>query len=459
MKKQLRRAYWMGNLIALLFVFLFVAGMVVQDVHLDQGSLRAILNASGGWTGEASSNLYQLAHKIASSAPTLRVTFMMPNGIVLADSGEKLPDGEELLSSPAVQQALKEGMGQHIDWHTGWLTPTLSAAATLGGGRMILHLSDQDTRMQRTAAFVLPGFAVLILLMALASRFFLRPVTDQLMHQLQKVRGLLEGTILREDVQPEDFYPELRDDMVNICRLIDRMRYDLDQIMRTRDMQQDFVDNASHELKSPLTSILGFTEMLEENEGLPPQKKKEYLGYILKDTHRMLAVIEDILLLRQGNAEEAEDWDMVDVKAVAREVEQSLKPQCLEKGITMTLEGELTLRAREQDMWDLLRNLVSNAVRYGKQGGHVWVSLKQGELKVRDDGIGIAPEHQERVFEKFYRVDKGASRLGGGTGLGLSIVAGIVNRLGGSIHVDSVEGKGTCFTVCFPEKELKETKD
>lgn len=134
MRKQLRRAYWMGNAIALFFVFLFVAGMVVQDVKVDQGNLVAILNATGGWTGEASSNLYELAHKIASSAPSLRVTFMMPNGIVLADSGDQLPDGGQLLASPAVQQALKTGMGQDINWYTGWLSPTLTAAATLGEG-------------------------------------------------------------------------------------------------------------------------------------------------------------------------------------------------------------------------------------------------------------------------------------------------------------------------------------
>lgn len=452
MRKQLRRAYWMGNAIALFFVFLFVAGMVVQDVKVDQGNLVAILNATGGWTGEASSNLYELAHKIASSAPSLRVTFMMPNGIVLADSGDQLPDGGQLLASPAVQQALKTGMGQDINWYTGWLSPTLTAAATLGEGRMILHLSDQDTRIQRTAAFVLPAFVLLVALMALAARFFLQPVTDQLMKQLQKVRGLLEGVILRDHVQPEDFYPELRDDMVNICRLIDRMRYDLEHITRTRDMQQDFVDNTSHELKSPLTSILGFAEMLEEGEGLSPAKQQEYLQYILKDARRMLAVIEDILLLQRSDGDEG-DWVMVDMARTAREVRQSLKPQCGEKNITILLEGNMQVRGLEQDMWDLLRNLMSNAVRYGKEGGHVWVTMAGSTLSVRDDGIGIPKEHQEKVFEKFFRVDKGISRTAGGTGLGLSIVAGIVNRFEGAIHLDSTQGEGTCFTVSFPGTE------
>jgi two-component system phosphate regulon sensor histidine kinase PhoR len=111
--------------------------------------------------------------------------------------------------------------------------------------------------------------------------------------------------------------------------------------------------------------------------------------------------------------------------------------------------GKCSVSVIEQDMWDLLRNLMSNAVRYGKENGHVAIELKPDIVIVKDDGIGIAEEHQERVFEKFYRVDKGRSRSSGGTGLGLSIVAGILSKYGASINVDSKEGEGTCFTVKF----------
>lgn len=101
-------------------------------------------------------------------------------------------------------------------------------------------------------------------------------------------------------------------------------------------------------------------------------------------------------------------------------------------------------------MWDLLRNLMANAVHYGRQGGYVQVAMAGRELSVRDNGIGISAEHLPRIFEKFYRAEDAHSSTAPGTGLGLSIVAGIVNRYGGSIHVDSTEREGSCFTICFP---------
>lgn len=245
--------------------------------------------------------------------------------------------------------------------------------------------------------------------------------------------------------------------MENICLLIDRMRYDLQQISATQDMQRDFVNNTSHELKSPLTSILGFAEMLEENEDLPPHKKAEYLQYILTDSRRMLAVIENILLLQKEAPLPENDLPPVNLRKVAEEVRRSLMPQCEPRGIRILIEGSLGVRALEQDMWELLRNLMSNAVRYGKQDGWVEVRMQEGALSVRDDGVGIAEEHLTRIFEKFYRVDKSRSRGMGGTGLGLSIVAGLVNRYGASIHVDSTLGEGTCFTVTFPPDRLEES--
>lgn len=103
-------------------------------------------------------------------------------------------------------------------------------------------------------------------------------------------------------------------------------------------------------------------------------------------------------------------------------------------------------------MWDLLRNLMGNAVRYGRQGGYVKVLLSEGRLEVRDNGIGIAREHRERIFEKFYRVDAARDRGAGGTGLGLAIAAGITNRYGAAIHVESEPGQGACFIVDFVRK-------
>ncbi|NLD51669.1 MAG: hypothetical protein GX650_02125 [Clostridiales bacterium] len=456
MKRQLRRAFWAVGIITLAAVLLFVGVMLRRDVVEDQGNLKAILNTATAWTGEANSSLDILANKIADSSPALRVTFMLPNGIVLADSGDTLPDGQRLLQRPEIRQALQGGIGEGIDWSTP-LRPVLYAATLLGQAQMILLVSIQNTEIIHMMTMIVPGVLLLVGLMALSARLFLRPVTQRLTAQLQQVQALLEGTLDREQIDPQGYYPELKPTMENICLLIDRMRYDLQQISATQDMQRDFVNNTSHELKSPLTSILGFAEMLEENEDLPPHKKAEYLQYILTDSRRMLAVIENILLLQKEAPLPENDLPPVNLRKVAEEVRRSLMPQCEPRGIRILVEGSLGVRALEQDMWELLRNLMSNAVRYGKQDGWVEVRMQEGALSVRDDGVGIAEEHLTRIFEKFYRVDKSRNRGMGGTGLGLSIVAGLVNRYGASIHVDSTLGEGTCFTVTFPPDRLEES--
>ncbi|NLD34981.1 MAG: hypothetical protein GX653_08750 [Clostridiales bacterium] len=450
MRKQLRKAALMGTLLVMAFVVLFVAAVLRQDVEVDRGNLLAILNTARGWTGEASRNLHDLSLSIASSAPSLRVTFLLPNGVVLADSEGNYEDGARLLGQPAARSALRTGIGDAVSWQTGLLSPTLYAAAELGDGQMLLHLSNQDTEIREVMKFVAPGLVLLFALVYLSLNRILQPVTGRLISQLEQVRGLLEGTVEREQIDPAEYYPELRQTLEVIGRLIDRLRHDLSLVRRTLDMQRDFVDNTSHELKSPLTSILGFAQMLDEEENLTPEKRRAYLGYILQDATRMMAVIENILLLQKDAPQQEEDRTMVYLRHTAEEVRQSLQPQCSERGIMIHLEGSLRLHAREQDMWDLLRNLMANAVHYGRQGGYVQVAMAGRELSVRDNGIGISAEHLPRIFEKFYRAEDAHSSTAPGTGLGLSIVAGIVNRYGGSIHVDSTEREGSCFTICFP---------
>ena len=132
MRKQLRKAALMGTLLTMVFVLLFVVAVLRQDVEVDRGNLLAILNTARNWTGEASSNMHDLAKRIAASAPSLRVTFLMPNGVVLADSDEKYDDGAWMLAQPAARDALSRGIGDDVSWQTGLLSPTLYAAAELG---------------------------------------------------------------------------------------------------------------------------------------------------------------------------------------------------------------------------------------------------------------------------------------------------------------------------------------
>jgi len=449
MRKQLLRAYWLGNALTLLIVVVFAAVMVVTDLQTDRGSLLAILNTASAWTTEASSNLQELADKIASSSPPLRVTFLMPNGIILADSGEGLQDGAGLLLQPEVAMALRQGVGDHFSFSGSILHPSIRAAMLLDG-RLILHLDNPIEEVFHLVTIYLPLLLVMFLLMVAISHWLMRPVTSRMVRQLEQVRDLLDGTAQRAQIDPDEFFDELRPAMENILYLIDRMRYDLDQIGKTRDMQRDFVDNSSHELKSPLTSITGFAEMLQDEPDLPLPQRLEYLGYILKECERMTGIINDILLLERQDRQAPAELKPVDLRRVSEQVIQALGPQAAQKGITMRLKGQASLMADERDMWELLRNLVSNAVRYGHRGGWVQVNLAEGRLEVSDNGIGIKKEQQSRIFEKFYRADTAKDHDTGGTGLGLAIVAGITNRYGASIRVHSAEGKGSRFTVTFP---------
>ncbi|MGI6691892.1 MAG: hypothetical protein GX916_05515 [Clostridiales bacterium] len=448
MRRLLRRSYWLGNSLAMLLVILFVLLTAWTDLENDRNSLKAVLQTASAWTLEATSNLQSLADTIADSASPMRVTFLMPNGIILADSGENEQDGQAMLRRKEVVDALGGGIGERLGYENTIFQPSLYAA-TLLSGRLILHLSYPINEVENLIKVYIPGMAALYLLLNLISHTVLYPATGKLVRQLEQVGALLEGTVERQQIDPASYFPEIRPAMENINYLIDRMRYDLSEIRKSRDMQREFVDNTSHELKSPLTSIVGFAEMLDEMPDMPEEKKKEYLGYILRESQRMIAVINDLLMLEQAQRPTQEEMADVDLRRTADEVTASLKPQADEKNIRVFVTGAMVVRAVEQDMWELLRNLMSNAIRYGVQDGWVRVSMKDNVLTVQDNGIGIEEEHQARIFEKFYRADKAYSRSIGGTGLGLSIVANITHKYGASIHVDSAPGEGSCFTVTF----------
>ena len=139
----------------------------------------------------------------------------------------------------------------------------------------------------------------------------------------------------------------------------------------------------------------------------------------------------------------------MNVRAVAQEVADALSGQCRNKNISLSIEGELTVRCVERDIWEILYNLVSNAIRYGREGGYIRIEMGNNRLIVEDNGIGIEAVHLPLIFEQFYRVDKGRSRDEGGTGLGLSIVSQLARKYGGNVRVESEPGKGSRFIVSF----------
>ena len=218
-------------------------------------------------------------------------------------------------------------------------------------------------------------------------------------------------------------------------------------------LRREFSANVSHELKTPLTSISGFAELMKEGL-VPPEKMREFSADIYRESSRMIALVDDIMNLSKLDEGAALPRTTVDLYALADGVVQSLQSAAGRCGVTMRLLGQHErVEGVEQLLREMLYNLCDNAIKYNVSGGSVTVNVwRNGThpcVSVSDTGIGIPQAHQERIFERFYRVDKSHSREVGGTGLGLSIVKHAVQYHGAQLELKSAPGKGTAITVTF----------
>ena len=218
--------------------------------------------------------------------------------------------------------------------------------------------------------------------------------------------------------------------------------------------RREFTANVSHELKTPLQGIIGSAELLEN--GLVKQEDvSRFIGHIRSEAQRLVTLIGDIIRLSQLDEGEPMPAEPVELLALAREAAESLQNAAAARHVTITVEGEpVELTGVRRLLHEIVFNLCDNAIKYNTDSGRVQVTVtKENEtaaVTVRDTGIGIPPDQQDRVFERFYRVDKSHSKASGGTGLGLSIVKHAVQYLHGAIHLQSEVGKGTEIRVTFP---------
>lgn len=220
--------------------------------------------------------------------------------------------------------------------------------------------------------------------------------------------------------------------------------------------RREFTANVSHELKTPLQSIIGSTELLENNM-VQQHDIPRFLGHIKKQATRLLRLIQDILRLSQLDEGIELNRETVDLRSLTEEIIDSLEVSAQEKNIHLNLEGNAHMQGMKSLLYEILYNLIDNGIKYNIPGGDVTVSLQETEknivVSVSDTGIGIPEEDHSRVFERFYRVDKSHSKSSGGTGLGLSIVKHGVELHKGQITVESEEKMGTTMTIIFPKSE------
>ena len=220
--------------------------------------------------------------------------------------------------------------------------------------------------------------------------------------------------------------------------------------------RREFTANVSHELKTPLHAISGYAELLKTGL-VRPEDVESFAGNIYTETQRLIRLVEDILRLsRLDENADADRWEPVDLYVLAREAIGSMEPTARKNQVDIHLTGGSTpVIGSRQQLYGIVLNLCSNAIKYNHPGGRVEIHVAReggrAALTVADTGIGIAPEHQERIFQRFYRVDKSHSKAVGGTGLGLSIVKHAALNHNAKIELDSRVGEGTTIRVVFPE--------
>lgn len=225
------------------------------------------------------------------------------------------------------------------------------------------------------------------------------------------------------------------------------------------NLRMEFSANVSHELKTPLTSISGFAEIIQDGF-VKEEDIKQFAGRIYKEAQRLIQLVEDTIKISQlDEGEMPYEWEKVDLYTMSKSIFDTLKDAAFKKNVHLFIDGERMICTTVRPiMEEILYNLCDNAVKYNREDGTVSIKLMQTQedvsITVSDNGIGIPKEDQNRVFERFYRVDKSHSKEIGGTGLGLSIVKHGVAFLGGTLEMSSEEGKGTEIQVTFPKEHL-----
>ncbi|GAX06797.1 two-component system sensor histidine kinase [Secundilactobacillus pentosiphilus] len=268
----------------------------------------------------------------------------------------------------------------------------------------------------------------------------------------------LPGMPTEKRVEVSVIYTSTSEDFFQILVLL----YDVTEIYAVEKMQMDFLSNASHELKTPVTAISGFAETLQAGAKNDPEALNQFLDIIQKESKRLTELIQDVLSISRIESQSISHQKMsdIDISELVDEQLSTLQQMASVKHIVLVNQipvGEVQ-HTDERKVVEIIKNLVSNAIKYNRDNGSVTVDYEATEqewkLKVTDTGIGIAQNEQARIFERFYRVDTSRTKqVVNGTGLGLAIVMELVQSLQGQISVDSQRGVGSTFSVTFPIKQ------
>lgn len=367
-----------------------------------------------------------------------RVTLIADSGEVLYDSGKREEDLENHLERPEIQEALKTGSGHDVRRSETLDQDMFYYAVKLDDGT-VLRVSKNMGTVFSTAMSILPMMGMIACCMVIFALLLAKWQTAKLIYPINHLN-------LAEPLE-NDMYEEL----TPLLQSIDKQNREKDAVA---NMRKEFSANVSHELKTPLTSISGYAEIMKDGL-VRPEDMKTFSERIYNEASRLITLVEDIMKLSKLDEGAVElEKEEVDFYMLTREICSRLAPQAEKRHVRVEVTGEpVHYLGVRQVLDEMLYNMIENAIKYNKEGGlvSVWVgnTLQGMKIIVRDTGIGIPKEEQERIFERFYRVDKSHSKATGGTGLGLSIVKHGALMHGAKIHVESEVNKGTKMELIF----------
>ena len=367
-----------------------------------------------------------------------RVTLIDASGEVLYDSGKQEEHLENHLDRPEIQEALKSGSGQDVR-RSETLDQDMFYYAVRLDNCTVLRVSKNMETVFSTAMSILPMMGVVACCMVIFALLLAKWQTAKLIYPINHLN-------LAEPME-NDMYEEL----TPLLQSIDKQNREKDAVA---NMRKEFSANVSHELKTPLTSISGYAEIMKDGL-VRPEDMKTFSERIYNEASRLITLVEDIMKLSKLDEGAVElEKEEVDFYMLTREICSRLAPQAEKRNVRVEVTGEpVHYLGVRQVLDEMLYNMIENAIKYNKEGGlvSVWVgnTLQGIKIIVRDTGIGIPKEEQERIFERFYRVDKSHSKATGGTGLGLSIVKHGALMHGAKIDVDSEVNKGTKMELIF----------
>ena len=439
MRKKIQRSMVMVLAVTLLLSYAIITiitynrnmSMLEAEVRQEARYIQAAINISGP----------DYLEEMNGVDWTTRVTQISPEGEVLYDTRRDESTLEDHSGRKEVREALASGEGEDVRM-SDTVGQELYYYALLLDDGTVLRASKAMDGLIGTALNNLPVMAGLAVIMMILAYFMAKWQTNRLVKPIYELD-------LEHPLENKTY-----DELTPFLEAMDKQNKEKEAVS---NMRKEFSANVSHELKTPLTSISGYAEIMK-NGMVRPADVPVFSERIYKEARRLIHLVEDIIKLSKLDEESVElEKQDVDLYEMTREVVSRLAPQAAQRNVRMEVTGEpVTYFGIRQILDEMIYNVCENAVKYNNENGRVsvWVgnTLEGPRVTVTDTGIGIPEEHHERIFERFYRVDKSHSKERGGTGLGLSIVKHGALLHGAKVTVDSAPGKGTRIEMQFPKK-------